>query len=98
MFFACFSFSAYWETPKNRIKKKSQIQNSANLNNYPLILFQDILHIRQNIIRNYSALPRKGIDAYNEIITNTALISTGVERLVEYSMARSHKSTIIRYF
>ncbi|KAJ9595701.1 hypothetical protein L9F63_013114 [Diploptera punctata] len=30
---------------------------------------------------NYSALPRKGTDAYNEIINNTALLATGIDSL-----------------
>ena len=39
-FLLVFSVSAYWENPKNRLfkkKKKSQIQDGVNLDNYPIL-------------------------------------------------------------
>jgi len=42
------------------------------------------LQVRQSIIANYSAFPLKGIDTYNELISNTAIIPSGIERFVPY--------------
>jgi RAD51-like protein 3 len=39
------------------------------------------LQVRQSIIANYSAFPLKGIDTYNELISNTAIIPSGIESL-----------------
>jgi len=46
------------------------------------------LQLRQSIIANYSAFPLKGIDTYNELISNTAIIPSGIERFVPYCYTR----------
>jgi hypothetical protein len=46
--------------------------------------FSEILQVRQSIIANYSAFPLKGIDTYSEMISNTAIIPSGIERFVPY--------------
>ncbi|XP_069701861.1 DNA repair protein RAD51 homolog 4 isoform X2 [Periplaneta americana] len=42
---------------------------------------EDIIQLRQSIVAYYAAFPRKGIDIYNEVMSYTALIPTGIESL-----------------
>ncbi|XP_021916042.1 DNA repair protein RAD51 homolog 4 isoform X2 [Zootermopsis nevadensis] len=56
-------------------------ENADKLIQITKLSYKEILQIRQNIIANYSAFPVKGIDAYNEILSNTALIPSGIESL-----------------
>ncbi|PNF36887.1 DNA repair protein RAD51-like protein 4 [Cryptotermes secundus] len=41
--------------------------------------FKEVLQLHRSITANYSAFPIKGIDTYIELISNTALIPSGIE-------------------
>lgn len=43
--------------------------------------FKEVLQLHRSITANYSAFPIKGIDTYIELISNTALIPSGIESL-----------------
>ncbi|KAK7863395.1 hypothetical protein R5R35_004358 [Gryllus longicercus] len=56
-------------------------ENPENLVRITKLPYKDIVLLRHNIIANFSAFQSSGKTAYNEIVTNSAMVSTGIERL-----------------
>ncbi|GLH07369.1 Putative DNA repair protein RAD51-like protein 4 [Gryllus bimaculatus] len=55
-------------------------ENPENLVRITKLSYKDIVLLRHNIIANFSAFQSSGKTAYNEIVTNSAMVSTGIER------------------
>ncbi|XP_054258611.1 DNA repair protein RAD51 homolog 4 [Macrosteles quadrilineatus] len=45
--------------------------------------FKEVLEVRQQLITNFAALPVNGASAYQQLLANSALISSGIEKLDE---------------
>ncbi|XP_069701865.1 DNA repair protein RAD51 homolog 4 isoform X4 [Periplaneta americana] len=56
-------------------------ENTEKLVEITKLPYRDIIQLRQSIVAYYAAFPRKGIDIYNEVMSYTALIPTGIESL-----------------